>query len=284
MSVAAVAGSSHSVEAPAQGLPAQPQTARDARSAGQSITLAPGLEVYYKEDWFGEPWTTPESVLFLHGNLELSDVWYGWVPRMGQHFRLLRPDLPGFGRSSAPANFEWSLANFATVIGDFLDKTGVASVHIIGAKTGGAIAMQFAAMFPRKTRTLIVASGPFTPVDPKFENSSQKVRLGSNATDDEIAYFDKMRAAMRPETRAGMARLLPGINLDDVLPRIEAPTLIITSDHSALQTVETVLKYQPKIPNSRLLVVTSDAYHVAVANAEECAVNTLVFIRDSHRV
>jgi pimeloyl-ACP methyl ester carboxylesterase len=258
--------------------------AADANSAGQSVLLPSGLQIHYKQDWFGEPWETPETVLFLHGNLELGDVWYGWVPRMGQHYRLLRPDLPGFGRSSSPsASFEWSLASFATAMSAFLDKLGVASAHVIGAKTGGAIAMQFAAMFPQKTKTVVVASGPFTPVDPQFEKSSQKVRLGSHATEDEIAYFDKMRAGMRPETRAGMAKLLPGINLDNVLPKIQAPTLVITSDHSALQTVETVLKYQPKIPNSRLLVVTSDAYHVAVANAEECSVNALNFIRDSHR-
>jgi len=31
-----------------------------------------------------------------------------------------------------------------------------------------------------------------------------------------------------------------------------------------------------------LLVVTSDAYHVAVANADECATNSLAFIRESH--
>jgi hypothetical protein len=45
-----------------------------------------------------------------------------------------------------------------------------------------------------------------------------------------------------------------------------------------LQSVDTVLRYQPKIPNSRLLVLTSDAYHVAVANADECVTNVLAFI------
>ena len=203
MSVAAVAGSSFAVEAAAQGSPAQAQMPADAGADGQSITLAPGLQVHYKEDWFGEPWTNPETMLLLHGNLELGDVWYGWVPRMGQHFRLLRPDLPGFGRSSAPANFEWSLASFATEMAHFLDKAGVTSAHIIGAKTGGAIAMQFAAMFPQKTKTVVVASGPFAPVDPKFENTSQKMRLGSNATDEEIAYFDKMRAGIPRCCRSG---------------------------------------------------------------------------------
>jgi hypothetical protein len=37
-----------------------------------------------------------------------------------------------------------------------LDKAGVDSAHIIGAKAGGAIAMQFAADYPARTRTLSV--------------------------------------------------------------------------------------------------------------------------------
>jgi 3-oxoadipate enol-lactonase len=248
-----------------------------------SVSLAPGLQIHYKDDWLGRPWTKPDAALFLHGNLENGDVWFGWVPRMGQRFRLLRPDLPGFGLSTAPANFDWSLANFAAVMANFLDKLGIPAAHIIGAKTGGAIAMQFAATYPQRTKSLVVASGPFTPVDPKFENSPQKVRLGSAATDDEIAYFDKLRAAMRPETRAGMAKLLTGINFDNVLPRIQAPALVITSDRSALQTVQTVIQYQPKIPNSRLLVLTSDAYHVAVANADECVTGVLSFIQGAQK-
>lgn len=140
--------------------------------------------------------------------------------------------------------------------------------------------MQFAANYPQRTRTLVVASGPFSSVDPKTENSSQQVRLGSAATKQEMAYFDKLRDATSAETRRGIGTILSTIHLDDLLPKITAPTLIITSDRSALQSVETVLRYQPKIPNSRLLVVTSDAYHVAVANADECVTNVLAFLQD----
>lgn len=253
-------------------------------SNGWLVSLGPGLRVYYRADWLGEPWRRPETALLIHGNLESGEVWYGWVPRMAQQFRLLRPDLPGFGLSSAPADFDWSLRNFAAVLADFLDKLGVSSAHIIGAKTGGAIAMQFAASYPQRTKSLVIASGPFTPVDPKFENSPQQVRLGSAASDEEIAYFDRLRAAMKPETRAGMAKLLSGVSLDGVLPTIQAPTLVITADHSALQSVESVVQHQSKIPNSRLLVLTSDAYHVAVANAEQCARSVLAFIRESRQV
>src|SRR5712672_2855619 len=40
-------------------------------------------ELFYREDWFGEPWRKPEVAVLIHGNDESSVVWYGWVPRMG---------------------------------------------------------------------------------------------------------------------------------------------------------------------------------------------------------
>ena len=58
---------------------------------------------------------------------------------------------------------------------------------------------------------------------------------------------------------------------------------MITTDRSALQSVETVLRYQQKIANSRLLVLPSDGYHVAVIKPDECVSNVLSFIRDLKR-
>jgi hypothetical protein len=58
---------------------------------------------------------------------------------------------------------------------------------------------------------------------------------------------------------------------------------VITSDRSALQSVETVLHYQQKIPNSRLLVLPSDGYHLAVIKPDECVSSVLSFIKDGKR-
>lgn len=261
-------------------LPAQegPKSEDEKGRAGTTAVLSSGLQVYYREDWLGAPWLDGEPVVFLHGNLETGEIWYGWVPVMAQRFRLYRPDLPGFGRSKAPSRFEWSLANYARAISEFMDAIGVKSAHVIGAKTGGAIAMQFAANYPQRTRTLIVASGPFGAVDPKMESAPQRLRLGSSASKEEMEYFDRLRDATPPETKRGLRPMLSELNLDKLLPQITARTLIITSDRSALQSMDTVLRYQPKIPNSRLLVLTSDAYHVAVANADECVTNVLAFL------
>jgi pimeloyl-ACP methyl ester carboxylesterase len=260
---------------------AQTKPRDNAAQRGSTVSVSPGLQMFYREDWLGAPWLDSEPVVFLHGNLETGEVWYGWVPRMAQQFRLFRPDLPGYGRSTAPADFEWTMANLAKVVANFLDAIGVQAAHIVGAKTGGALAMHFAATYPRRTRTLVVASGPFAPVDPKFENASQQVRLGSAASKEEIAYFDKLKNETSPATRRDIQKVLSAINFDNLLPRIAARTLIITADRSALQSVETVVHYQSKIPHSRLLVLTSDAYHVAVANADECVSNVLAFIKEA---
>jgi 3-oxoadipate enol-lactonase len=248
---------------------------------GATVSLSSGIQVYYKEDWLGAPWLDGEPALLLHGNLETHEIWFGWVPHMAQQFRLFRPDLPGFGRSTAPRDFDWSLPNYAKLAANFLDAIGVASAHVIGAKTGGAIAMQFAATYPQRTRTLVVASGPFSSVAPGNDNNSQQVRLGSSASKEEMAYFDKLRDETPAETRRGVGKMMSDFNLEALLPKIAAPTLVITSDRSKLQSVDTVLRYQPKIPHSRLLVVTSDAYHVAVANANECVTNVLAFLREA---
>src|SRR3984893_18326865 len=114
-------------------------------------------DFFYREDWIGEPWRTPETAVLIHGNAESSIVWYAWLPRMAQEFRVLRPDLPGLGRSRIPAGFEWSLPSLAAFVAHVMDKAGADSAHIIGAKAGGAIAMQFAADYPARTRTLSVA-------------------------------------------------------------------------------------------------------------------------------
>jgi 3-oxoadipate enol-lactonase len=248
---------------------------------GSTVSLGSGVQIYYKDDWLGAPWLTGEPALLIHGNLETHQIWYGWVPRMAQQFRLLRLDLPGFGGSTAPPDFDWTLPNFAKAAANFLDSIGVASAHIVGAKTGGAIAMQFAATYPQRTRTLVVASGPFNSVEPGGDKNPQLLRLGSLATKEEIAYFDKLRDEMKPETLRGIGRMMTNFNLESLLPRITAPTLIITADRSKMQSVDKVLQYQPKIPHSRLLVVTSDAYHVAVANADQCVTNVLAFIREA---
>ena len=80
------------------------------------------------------------------------------------------------------------------------------------------------------------------------------------------------------QVMAGIFRYVESMDITALLPRIQAPTLVITSDRSALASVETVRDWQTHIPNSQLLVLPSPAYHLAAAMPEECAGATLRFI------
>jgi len=208
----------------------------------------PDSQLGYRDDWLGEPWEKPEVMLMIHGNIESGVVWFGWVPRLGSEYRLLRPDLPGFGHSTIPANFEWKLPQVASVLAQFLDKMGVESAHILGAKTGGAIAVQFAASYPQRTRTLVLATAPVSPVPVQTNRPpapvdplDQSNRLGSAASKQEIDFYNKMMAATRPEPSNGLSNMLvDGRNskyLESLLPQITAPTLVITSDRNAMVSV-----------------------------------------------
>jgi 3-oxoadipate enol-lactonase len=210
---------------------------------------------------------------------------------MAQEFRLFRPDLPGFGHSTAPDDFAWNLPNLAAVFAHFLDVLQIESAHVVGAKLGGAIASQFAADFPRRVRTLVLAGAALTPpvyrstsasiLEKEWVTDTQADRLGSGASKEEVEYWNKMMATSSQHTKDGVGKVASTIDMDNVLPRIAAPTLVITTDRNALRSVETILHYQKMIPNSRLLVLPSDAYHVAVAKPDECVTNVLSFITES---
>jgi 3-oxoadipate enol-lactonase len=238
-------------------------------------------DFFYREDWLGEPWRKPEPVVLIHGNDESSVEWYAWVPRMAQEYRLIRPDLPGLGHSNAPRGFEYSLANLAKFVTQVMDKAGVDSAHIIGAKTGGAVAMWFAADYRQLTRTLVVVGAPFLPLaiaDPS--PIPQRDRLGSSASKEMIAYWNTLFSRPDREGVNGLNKALSNFDLgkEDVLQRITAPALVITADRSKMNSVEKVRAYQMQIPNSRLVVIRSDAYHIPAANADECVTQTLAFL------
>jgi 3-oxoadipate enol-lactonase len=250
----------------------------------------PAEEYFYRDDWFGEPWRKPEAAFLIHGNEESSLVWYAWMPRMGAEFRVLRPDLPGLGRSRIPAGFEWSLPSLASYMAHVMDKAGVDSAHVIGAKAGGAIAMQFAADYPTRTRTLSVVHVPvvnttaaarFTALKP----NEQHARLGSAASKEMVEYWEKMFSTASEVTSKGLLTAVYGADFtkDGVLARIKAPTLLMTADRGQAQSVEKARQYQTLIPNSQLVVLRSDAYHIAAANPDECVANVLAFIKDTRR-
>ena len=93
--------------------------------------ITPDLEMHYRDETFVDSWRQPETLLLLHGNAESGEAWNAWMPLIGRRFRVVRPDMRGFGRSTAmPIDYRWSVER---IIDDFLalaDRLGLDRFHI----------------------------------------------------------------------------------------------------------------------------------------------------------
>src|SRR5437868_5521433 len=89
-------------------------SAEQARNTMHKIQVRSDTWMAYEDHFFGEPWTMPATVVMVHGNSESSHAWTRWVPHLAGTFRVVRLDLPGFGASSAPPSYNWTVAELAS--------------------------------------------------------------------------------------------------------------------------------------------------------------------------
>jgi len=123
---------------------------------------ANGISLYVEEHGDGAP------VLLLHGWPDSARLWRHQVPVLAASgFRVITPDLRGFGRSERPAEVRsYQLRNVVADISALLDQLGVPSAHVVGHDWGSALAWLTAIRHPDRVRTLTVISGPHPLVPP----------------------------------------------------------------------------------------------------------------------
>lgn len=260
--------------------------------------LSTCINMHYEIDEYTDPWTKPEAVLMMHGNLECSASWYAWVPVLARYYRVIRPDMRGYGQSTppVPTDYPWTID---VPIDDFIalmDQLGIRKFHLIAAKIGGFIARRFAARFPDRvlTLTLLGTPPPIYDTAARVESLTKDIsengiepwarrtmagRLGKNFLPEGTEWWIKMMARTPVSTQLCFVKNIPKEDITPDLPRITCPTLVITTEGSGLGSVEVMRTWQQMIPNSRLLVLPGDSYHVAASDAERCARETLGFIR-----
>ena len=258
---------------------------------------SPDLDMHYWIDDFTDPWREPQTILMLHGNAESGLAWYGWVPKLAREFRVVRPDMRGFGESTPmPADHAWTLDQ---LIDDFcllMDHLGVARFHLVAAKIGGTIARAFAARRPERLITLTVVGTP-----PPFRTGNLELipalkqdfltrgveywarqnmagRLGNAFPPEGVEWWTKFMGRTAVSTQVGFMGPIASVDIRADLPKIACPTLVIVTEQSALGSVEDTRAWQQQIPDSELLVLPGNSYHVAATHAGQAADATLDFI------
>jgi 3-oxoadipate enol-lactonase len=262
-----------------------------------SYRVSPDLDMHYGVDDFTDPWSHPQTILMLHGNAESGLAWYAWVPKLARHFRVVRPDMRGFGGSTPmPREYSWSLDRLAEDFCQLMDHLGVARFHLVGAKIGGTIARAFAARRPERVITLTVVGTP----PPLRVGAAERVpelirdfdthgveywarqnmgsRLGSAFPPEGFEWWTKFMGRTAVSTQVGFMGTIACADIRADLPKIACPTLVITAEQSGLGTVDEMRAWQQQIPDSELLVLPGNSYHVAATHADRAAEATLDFI------
>jgi len=265
-----------------------------------SLHISPDLDMHYRVDDFTDPWTTPQTILMLHGNAESGFAWYGWVPTLARRYRVVRPDMRGFGQSTPmPREFPWSLDRLIDDFCQLMNALEIERFHLVGAKIAGVIARAFAARRPNRVLSLSVVGSP-PPLRKGAENIpalTQEIatlgvehwarrnmggRLGDAFPAAGVEWWTKFMGRTAQSTALGFNA---NINYSDIradIPRIACPTLVITTEGSGLASVEETRAWQEQIPRSELLVLPGNSYHVAATHAAQCAQATLDFVSRQH--
>ena len=95
-------------------------------------------------------------LVLLHGAYPSVHPWEPWVDELGDDFRLISFDLPGFGLTGAVPGGDYSRANMSRTLDQIMRLMKLERAIIVGRSMGGSVALQNALDHPQKIRGLIL--------------------------------------------------------------------------------------------------------------------------------
>lgn len=117
---------------------------------------------------------TGPTLLLLHGNPTWSFVWSGVISRLSADHRCVAPDLPGFGLSTAPDDWDGSPASIAEVMEQWLRRLDLRDVVLVAQDWGGPIGLHLVQRMPERFRAVVLGNTWAWPItgDRHFERFS----------------------------------------------------------------------------------------------------------------
>lgn len=227
-----------------------------------------------------------EPMVLIHGFGGDKDNWAMYAPEIVGKYRLICPDLPGFGENIRDLDRDYDMATQAERVRDFLDALDIDKCHIGGNSMGGFIALRFSLDFPERllTMTLFNNAGVIGSDESPLQKDAQdgKNPLEIHSADD----VKRMLAfvAHKPTKVPGQFRKIfyedfavhrelldkifwtlvqDGMHkpLNEQLDRVRAPTLIIWGRHDQLIDVSCVDVLENGIPNAESIIF-EDVGHI----------------------
>ncbi|HUE95527.1 MAG TPA: alpha/beta hydrolase, partial [Longimicrobiaceae bacterium] len=211
---------------------------------------------------------TGERVLvLLHGLSGSSRWWARNIPALSRKYRLIVPDLIGFGRSRGKAMLP-TIHEAALLISAWIDTLDVERITLVGHSMGGQLAVHVAARDPERIERLVLVDAAGMPRDfslvtvTRFAAEVAPIWRWGDPRFLPIIARDALTAGPRVLLRA-----IWHILRDDVrplLPGISAPTLIIWGERDTLVPLKEAWAFREGIPDAKLVVLRGAGHNPMV--------------------
>lgn len=213
---------------------------------GKSIVAA-GIKTNYHDVGEGYP------VILVHGSGPGVTAYANWrlnIPYLSQFYRVIAPDMVGFGYTEQPEGYEFSLDNWVQHIIGVMDALDIQKAHIVGNSFGGGLAIATALRYPERVGRLVLMGAAGTKFkltegldavwgyQPSIENMRKLLDLFAydrSLVSDELAEV-RYKASIRPGVQESFASMFPAprqrwidslASSDEELKSLSNETLII---------------------------------------------------------
>ncbi|WP_331692338.1 3-oxoadipate enol-lactonase [Pandoraea sputorum] len=249
---------------------------------------ANGASIHYAVDGHG-PWLTLAHPL----GADLT-VWDDLVPELAAHFRVLRYDSRGHGRSDI-THGPYSIEQLAADATALLSSLEIPSTHFVGISMGGAVAQQVALDAPERiaSLTLIDTTAGYDDADAKvFLERAATARahgmkdlaagtlerwLGAHFRKHHPAQAERIRALVAhaaPEGFAASCEALAAFDVRARLSEIDVPTLVLVGENDPSTPPAVARRIANGIAGAQLEIVP-DAAHLSIVEQKQFVTNAL---------
>jgi len=226
-----------------------------------------------------------EAIVLIHGHPFDHSMWQPQIDAFSDRFKVIVPDLRGYGKSNLPETSTTRFEDYATDILLLLDVLGVNSFHVAGLSMGGQLAMETYRQAPSRVKSLILAdtfASLDTPEAKKARNEGadrmEREGMGGYASESIHKMIKAEHVTTMPEVAAHVMRMMTSTNpkaaatamrarseridhLTEVLPKIEIPVLVVVGRQDEFTPVAKAEEMHAALKNSKLIII-EDAGHM----------------------
>jgi pimeloyl-ACP methyl ester carboxylesterase len=224
-----------------------------------------------------------ETLVLCHAGFVDSRMWDGQLEDFSQHYRVLRFDMRGFGKSDparSPVSRRQDLYNL-------LHELGIEKAHVLGCSMGGEIAIDFTLEHPEMVSSLIIVSGIPGGFEMQGEPPSQVIEMLQSLEQGNLERVSELQIQLwvdgiyrQPEQVDPRVRKMAA---EMNLAEIKVPVLVLAGslDHPEVLRAADVLAKE--IKNAKKVILKDSAHVPNMEKPAEFNQIVLDFLRESSR-